>query len=144
MSQTIADSYVYFVQDVKTGAVKVGVTRNLEGRLKQLRNANPNVAPIGEIRGGPEEERELHNELNRYGDGGEWFRGDARVYDVIERELGYRPECLREKRQRDAASALRAYLRVLSLPGSNAEADTMAYDIVSILEEAGFEVRRRR
>lgn len=69
-----ADSYVYFIQE-EGGLVKIGVAKDPDRRLKDLRAGNPReLVLLGTMRGGRDVEFELHNTFASYRERGEWFR----------------------------------------------------------------------
>ena len=65
---------LYFIQSDFTGMIKIGRSKNPKKRLKQLQTGNPNrLKLIASFKGKGEEEKYLHEELNRYKLKGEWF-----------------------------------------------------------------------
>lgn len=65
---------VYFVQRGDGGPIKVGTTTGLEGRLKSLRTAVPNLVVLRVIEGGDRAlEKRLHRQFEADRIDGEWF-----------------------------------------------------------------------
>ena len=81
--------FVYLIRDGETSLYKIGITHNLENRLKQLNgNQSPNekhiVFYIEVINAKPTEEI-LHNKYKKYNHRYEWFcLNDKQVERVIE------------------------------------------------------------
>lgn len=81
--------FVYLIRDGETSLYKIGITHNLENRLKQLNgNQSPNekhiVFSIEVINAKPTEEI-LHNKYKKYNHRYEWFcLNDKQVESVIE------------------------------------------------------------
>lgn len=75
--------FVYFIQAGKEAKFKIGITNNIDGRLKQLQTGCPyplNILAI--IPGGRKEEKELHRKFKKYSEIGEWFslNGDLKKF----------------------------------------------------------------
>lgn len=73
--------YVYCVSD-SHGKVKIGITRNIEQRKKQLLNANPDIVVLDYITTPNrskafEIEGEIHETAYKYHVSGEWFSEEA-------------------------------------------------------------------
>lgn len=76
-------SLVYFIQGDNSGAVKIGITTDLDRRLRELQVATAEtLAVIGQVPGGREMERELHERFKDQRLTGEWFvpSGDLLAY----------------------------------------------------------------
>ena len=81
--------YVYFIQVVENGPIKIGKTRNIASRLISLQSGNhekivllyslhntkPKIRLI---------ERSLHDRFKRHKIRGEWFRANPEILDHIE------------------------------------------------------------
>ncbi|WP_414530366.1 GIY-YIG nuclease family protein [Nodularia chucula] len=81
--------YVYLIRDGVTSLYKIGVTQNLEKRLKQLNgNQSPNEKHIVfyiEVINAEPTERILHNKYKKYNHRNEWFYlNDKQVENVIQ------------------------------------------------------------
>lgn len=80
---------VYFIQNTRTGSVKIGTSRDAHGRIRGFQTASEDRLDVLLVveEWGPDDERDLHRRFAdlRVGDGGrEWFRGDAELLDYIE------------------------------------------------------------
>ena len=86
----IADEYarqlssVYFIRAVSTGLIKIGVSRNVERRLKAL-SATDEMALLATIECAPMSiERLLQRRFRHLRVRGEWFRPEKELLDYIE------------------------------------------------------------
>lgn len=76
--------YIYFVQGVDGGPVKIGWSENPEKRLEQLQAASPDQLRILDyIIGDRHHERALHGRLSEYRLRGEWFDDCPPVREAI-------------------------------------------------------------
>lgn len=68
-------SVVYFLQDEKTGNIKIGVTGYFQGRFRAIRNGvEGELKPLGIIENASRrKEKELHEKFAVLSLGGEWF-----------------------------------------------------------------------
>ena len=72
-------SYVYFILDEKSKAIKIGKANNIEQRLSDLQTGNPNILNvIYQIECRSEEhsffiEKKYHKQLREFHINGEWF-----------------------------------------------------------------------
>jgi hypothetical protein len=67
-------SVVYFLLDVRTGAIKVGRSTAADKRVTALRTGNPGkTVLLGTIPGGAKEEKTVHKSLAGCERHGEWF-----------------------------------------------------------------------
>lgn len=73
---------VYFIVD--GGLVKVGVSEYPEGRLDQIKTSRPSAKLLGYVKGGFELEKEIHNKLEKFKFGREWFYHNQEVNNIIE------------------------------------------------------------
>lgn len=73
-NQVITQS-VYFIQAKCGGAVKIGLTSNLDERLKALQASSPVLLRVVRVikNASLETERNLHNQFNAHRLHGEWF-----------------------------------------------------------------------
>lgn len=93
---------VYFIQDIThQGPIKIGVSRNVEKRLKSLQNASPlKLKCLGIIAGGRDLERTLHIRFAPSRLHGEWFSPEKKLLQYIRKyaislnssKLMYRPK----------------------------------------------------
>jgi predicted GIY-YIG superfamily endonuclease len=66
---------IYFVRAGTTGPVKIGYTNNINRRIKNLQQGNPNkLVLLGLMTGTRDTERALHEKFAKYRLEGEWFR----------------------------------------------------------------------
>lgn len=79
-------SYLYFIEAVGTGYIKIGRSADPDRRLAQLATGSPNeLRIIGRLGGGAEVERQLHERFELLRDRGEWFRATPELTGFIER-----------------------------------------------------------
>jgi len=77
--------YVYAVESMPTGAIKIGRALNVRHRLKSLQVSTPDeLRERGRIRGTHELEERLHLALAEHNIRGEWFRPAPEVLRVVE------------------------------------------------------------
>jgi hypothetical protein len=78
-------SRVYFVRDMGTKDIKIGVSVDPQGRLDSMRVGHPGrLELLGSIPGFPGDERHLHRQFRRLRVRGEWFREDPSLLEEIE------------------------------------------------------------
>lgn len=92
-------STVYFIQQGQDGPIKIGVSKKVKERLRELQVANPFMLRIiFQIRGTIELERALHDRFSQYRLEGEWFKNGLKIRQYIKRaesfiftlkEMGY-------------------------------------------------------
>jgi hypothetical protein len=79
-----ADGWVYFIVAVTTGMVKIGYSRNPDGRLKTLSQQAPiKYEILATIPGTMKDERDLHKKFHAKREHGEWFTYDEELYQYI-------------------------------------------------------------
>lgn len=82
-------TYVYFINKIAASDYKIGITNNLNRRLRQIQTGNPHPLQIthyieSETRGQAIKiEREIHHLLAVTKMVGEWFRLDHSVIDDL-------------------------------------------------------------
>jgi len=80
----ILTGYIYFIQQGRDGPVKIGFTKDVENRMKNLQTANP--APLDLLvfyPGNQEMEKELQYRFDDIRISGEWFE----PYEKLFREV---------------------------------------------------------
>ena len=78
---------IYFIQSGENGPIKIGITRDVEARLKALQTAHPETLKLLGVRGGDtQDEASWHRRFHRQRLRGEWFRPSTRLLRAIERE----------------------------------------------------------
>ncbi len=89
---------IYFIQDTKSRAIKIGTSRNPVARLKELQTAHAHpLVLLAVMDGGVVEERELHQKFARLH--GEWFEPTPEL-NVFVREYAMRmPQGVRMERR---------------------------------------------
>jgi len=77
-------SFLYFIEAVDTGFIKIGRSANPEQRLVQLSTGSPNqLVILGKISGGSALEAELHKRFDAQRTKGEWFKISNELRDFI-------------------------------------------------------------
>lgn len=79
--------FVYFIQSVHGGLIKIGFSINLESRLSMLQLGSPvRLITIGIIEADEAERLELecHNKFRHLREYGEWFNPDSELLDYIQ------------------------------------------------------------
>jgi hypothetical protein len=77
-------THIYFVQR-GDGPIKIGITKNLAGRLAALGTASHEpLHLLASVPGNSNAERHFHSTLAKYRIKGEWFRPCAEVLRLIE------------------------------------------------------------
>jgi hypothetical protein len=75
---------IYFIHDHTLDMVKVGITRNIGGRLRSLKSNTPSdVSLIGSVHGSLELEKVLHRFLTPFHHRREWFRAPPKVVEFL-------------------------------------------------------------
>lgn len=101
------ETWIYFIEDTCSGATKIGVANDPQGRLNALQTANPNPLRLRALFYAPASlEQILHRELDEDRVGGEWFATEA---------VAPYADCLQKITVTDARLRKRAE-RVLGLP----------------------------
>ena len=78
---------IYFVSNGK-GAIKIGITTNLNARMRQLRTSNAGfLSLIGSIKGDARTEKSIHADLKHRRLSGEWFADCSETMAVIQRYI---------------------------------------------------------
>jgi hypothetical protein len=77
-------SYVYFVQAINGGPIKIGSAHNVERRLRILQTGNPiDLVILHKTSGGHNLETFLHKEFKDININGEWFRNTDKLLSYI-------------------------------------------------------------
>lgn len=78
----VPESVVYFITDGRR--VKIGVTRDLPGRLRKLQTGNPlTLTVVKTVIGDQNEEYDLHQRFAAYRLNGEWFRREGTLANYL-------------------------------------------------------------
>lgn len=78
------NSYLYFIEAINTGYIKIGRSANPMQRLAQLSTGSPNdLVLLGKISGGAALEAELHRRFESLRCKGEWFRTSGELKQFI-------------------------------------------------------------
>ena len=65
---------IYFILEEENNVIKIGYSKNVVSRLRQLQTSIPyQLRLLGKIEGTTKEERRIHEYLNPYRMKGEWF-----------------------------------------------------------------------
>lgn len=80
----MAERYIYFIQAITGGPIKIGSAVNIADRIKSLQTGSASplcllVSVVGTVK----DERALHRQLREYRFSGEWFSPDGEVLAVI-------------------------------------------------------------
>lgn len=79
--------WVYFIHAPEVGRVKIGIAVNPPKRLMELQVGSPvSLRLLGVIKGGEQEEAELHSEFYDLRIQGEWFRAASDLMEFIQSE----------------------------------------------------------
>lgn len=79
-----ATGYVYFIQGLCGGAIKIGYSKNPTSRLKELQTGYPDTLTIlYMLRGSGQVENFLHNKFEHLRLKGEWFKPDKDLIKYI-------------------------------------------------------------
>jgi hypothetical protein len=76
-------SYVYFIQGVNGGPIKIGHSANPQRRLKDLRTSQP-LRILATMMGGRKKENELHRLFSSSRTHGEWFEPTRELLSFID------------------------------------------------------------
>lgn len=76
--------FVYFIQAEDTKAIKIGFSKNVEKRRRELQGSNASPLTIlGSMPGTPVDERAWHDRFRRHRLKAEWFRGELDLLEAI-------------------------------------------------------------
>lgn len=76
--------FIYFIQGENGGPIKIGYTKDIEQRLKELQTGYPDILKLLiAFPGNHEYEKALHRQLKLYRLNGEWFKPDPAVFRKI-------------------------------------------------------------
>ena len=79
---------MYFVRNPATGDIKIGYSVSPASRLSQLQTAHAERLHIlATVPGSTSLEASLHRRFAAHSRNGEWFRGDAEIYEFIAANL---------------------------------------------------------
>lgn len=74
--------YVYFIQGITTGRIKIGVSKDPKKRMQQMQLSEQTVL-LCAVKGSYTLEDTLHNMFKEYRVHGEWFDPSERIMDFI-------------------------------------------------------------
>jgi hypothetical protein len=76
--------FVYFIQVIKTGDIKIGFSTNIKSRIHTLQTSIPeSIKLLGFISGDLKLEKELHKKFKHLKKRGEWFHCDKSIIDYL-------------------------------------------------------------
>lgn len=89
--------YVYFIQGIKTSLVKIGITSNIDKRIRALQIGSPdklklvglfkiNLPGTRSLSEARRAENVLHRVLSEYREHGEWFSPSPKVLGNVDNE----------------------------------------------------------
>jgi hypothetical protein len=84
------EQQVYFGFCPSVQQVKIGVSVNPPGRIKEMRVARPDIELLLSISGGRELERQLHQRFREYHIAGEWFHYASEIQEFVGEKQGRR------------------------------------------------------
>ena len=88
-------TYIYFIQDINSGLIKIGYAANKRQRIQRLRNINGGpLRVLAFIDGSLCDEDELHKIFKMSRHHGEWFFPSRELLDLID---GYEDNILGEE-----------------------------------------------
>lgn len=82
--------YIYVIEDLDSGRIKIGRSKDPSSRLKQIQTGNPNTLKLGMVKEraySSKFESWLHREFSANRLNGEWFSGITSA-DVSRRLMG--------------------------------------------------------
>ena len=83
-------NFVYIIQELQSGDLKVGISKTPKKRLGQLQIANPRKLTITHLLEGTDEtEKEIQRKLRPYRIRGEWFRPPDEILQNILKEYEF-------------------------------------------------------
>lgn len=72
---------VYLIHNPTNSTVKIGVSKSPYQRLQSLQGATADkLELVAVIKGGPQKERELHQQFEEFKLRGEWFRSSFEIF----------------------------------------------------------------
>ena len=74
---------VYFIQGCETQRIKIGISNNVDSRLKGIQSSEPLKLLAVIKQGGKDLERRLHQKFQGLRVHGEWFRPDPQLLEYI-------------------------------------------------------------
>lgn len=77
--------YIYFIQEPITKSIKIGTTKNVKNRFKQLQTSSPlQLKLLKTTKGNIDEEKKLHDQFAIYRLSGEWFQENDELMKYID------------------------------------------------------------
>ena len=77
-------SYIYFIEDSQNKTIKIGISKKVLSRFKNLQTSNSNsLNLIGAIPGDYSLESQLHSKFKKYRINGEWFKKHKDILSYI-------------------------------------------------------------
>lgn len=108
----MAEQYVYVIQAVESGRIKIGIAKNPTKRLAMLQVGSPErLELMGSAVGGRSLEIRLHAELHRDRLHGEWFAVTEHVHRVVGDLLDWNKKTPQQLESARKAAELRETLR---------------------------------
>ena len=82
------ESFLYFIEAVNTGFIKIGRSANPERRLLQLSTGSPNeLVLVGKVSGGSTVESDIHGKFMHLRNRGEWFQYSSELKEFIKEAI---------------------------------------------------------
>lgn len=109
-ARDLARCSVYFIQNARSGHVKIGFSTDVRSRLSALQTSQADsLVLIRLIDGGPATERWLHRRFGHLSLRGEWFAFDSDMLTIIPPDEVVTP--IKVTRRRDVRLTLRERIR---------------------------------
>jgi hypothetical protein len=106
----IARCSVYFIQNIRTGHVKIGFSTDVRSRLSSLQTSQVDrLALLRLVDGGPATERWLHRRFAHLSVRGEWFAFDSEMLTIVPPDEVVTP--IKQTKRRDVRLTLRERIK---------------------------------
>ena len=76
--------YIYFLQGVDGGPIKIGISKSIRARIKQIQANSPvQLRVIGLCRGTSRDEANFHKQFAEFRLHGEWFSDCEQIQETV-------------------------------------------------------------
>lgn len=143
---SVDGTYVYFIEAVGQGKVKIGFSSDVDARLSQLRTGSPyELRVVGRVDGGIDLEQILHDKFAKYRDDKEWFFFTKEIkafidggYQLVEQDTEVKPKVKKKNECEDCGHIWTPRGRDISKACPSCKSEK----VVFASEGGGFDVRR--